>query len=74
MKTRHFKVMEPLATHPGAQLRFRGQWLITAGFQPGQTVQVTNPEPGKLELQVLPVGTADATFQSALAAFQQIGI
>jgi hypothetical protein len=48
---RRFKVMELGASHgrshaSGAELRFRGHWLKRAGFHPGSTLTLTNPEPG----------------------------
>ena len=53
MKTRTFKVMEPLMTGAGAHLRFRGQWLVEAGFTPGMTVQASCLSPGVMELRVV---------------------
>ena len=38
--------------HLATELRFRGQWLRSAGFHAGATVILTNPEAGVLELRV----------------------
>jgi hypothetical protein len=57
---RHFTVMEPMATDRGAHLRFRGNWLVEAGFAPGDRFQLTNPEPGVLQLRrIAPASDTD---------------
>jgi hypothetical protein len=51
-KPRKFKIMEALATHRGAHVRFRGQWLVDAGFHVGARFTLTCPKAGTLILQV----------------------
>ena len=53
-RTRTFKVMEPNMTGHGAELRFRGNWLLHAGFNPGARFTLTNPQPGVIQLRVNP--------------------
>jgi hypothetical protein len=69
MKTRHFKIMEPLFGEGGAHLRFRGQWLCEAGFNPGQQIAVDQPHHGVLLLRVLPPSAAETQRQAALNQF-----
>jgi hypothetical protein len=70
MKTRTFKVMEPMATETGAHLRFRGQWLCEAGFHPGLTFTATPVSPGVLELRV--AATSPAHTADYIAACEQL--
>jgi len=37
-----------------SKLLLAGVWLDRAGFQPGDKVTITNPEPGRLIIEVLP--------------------
>jgi hypothetical protein len=71
--TRKFKVMELLGDSPGAHLRFRGQYLLEAGFHPGASFTMSNPSPGKLVLEVTAPLT-DKDFLIALAPFNKIGL
>jgi len=64
MTARKFRVMSPLATGVGSHLRFRGRWLVEAGFRPGERFTLTCPEPGKLVLQIDGPTDADKDFQA----------
>lgn len=75
MKVRTFKVMEPGFTDRGAHIRFRGNWLVDAGFAPGSIFTLTNPEPGVITLTVSrQEEEARAAFSSALQRFTEAGI
>lgn len=77
---RRFKVMELGCSYgsshvQGAELRFRGHWLKRAGFHPGSTLTLTNPEPGILHLRI--DGPAQLTakdFTAAIEPFARLGI
>ena len=73
MKTRTFKVMEAMATEKGAHLRFRGQWLVEAGFHPGLVFTATPISPGLLELRVAaPVHTHNAAYFAACEQLDRV--
>lgn len=75
MKTRTFKVMEAMATHGGAHLRFRGQWLREAGFHPGAAVTLTSLSPGVIELRVTgPAQLRAQDFNDACAALDRVNV
>src|ERR1035441_3644045 len=75
MKSRTFKVMEPMSTHAGAHLRFRGQWLREAGFHPGAAVILTSPSPGVIELRVAgPAQLRALDFTDACAALDHANL
>jgi len=78
---RKFKVMElGLSSaranhHLASELRFRGQWLHRAGFHPGATVSLTNPEAGVLQLRVINAAQLTAKdFTTAIESFARIGL
>lgn len=72
MKLRTFKVMEAGFADRGAHLRFRGQWLVKAGFPPGAVFHCTNPEPGVLQLSIVNSTGAAGTFAATLAALAKV--
>lgn len=72
MKVRTFKVMEPGFADRGAHIRFRGQWLVKAGFAPGALFHCENPAPGTLTLTIANPTGAAATFADTLAAFNRL--
>jgi len=75
MSPRTFQVMEPLGDSPGAHLRFRGRWILAAGFKPGDTFVLSNPSPGKLVLEVTsPAPMTGEDFLMAVAPFDKIGL
>lgn len=72
---RTFKVMEPLFHGTGAHLRFRGNWLREAGFHPGATFNLTNPEPGMLLLRVNgPAQLTAQDFKTVIERFERMGV
>jgi hypothetical protein len=69
--------MEGGFTQPAgaAELRFRGLWLRQAGFHPGATFSLTNPEPGVLQLRVNgPAQLTTNDFQAVIQNFKNLGI
>jgi hypothetical protein len=73
MKTRTFKVMEAMATENGAHLRFRGQWLVEAGFHPGMTIDAICISPGVMELRVVsPNRIPSEDYTQACAALNRV--
>ena len=74
--TRTFKVMEPMMGLTGSELRFRGTWLKAAGFPPGATVTLTNPEPGVLALRVNPPSAplTNDDFKAAIEPLRRLGL
>ncbi len=73
--TRHFKVMERpgkrTASDGGAELRFRGQWLRAAGFEPGSKV-VAVVRKGYIELAVQAERLPDPAFVAAMAGLSRV--
>jgi hypothetical protein len=74
MKTRKFKVMDSMATHDGAHLRFRGRWVCEAGFHPGMSFTATPVSPGVLELRVAPPASPARTadYLAACASLNRV--
>jgi hypothetical protein len=52
--SRKATVMESAISPGAAELRFRGAWLATLGFRPGDRVRVESPAAGQLVLTVNP--------------------
>jgi len=72
---RKFKVMDGTASVAGAELRFRGQWLKTAGFHPGSIVTMENPEPGVMHLRVSNAPQLTAKdFRAVIERFEKLGL
>jgi hypothetical protein len=62
-----------MSTDRGAHLRFRGQWLVEAGFLPGATVEVNPISPGRMELRVVsPNRAPDPQYLDAIAALTRV--
>ncbi len=65
MIARTFTVMEPLNRERGSYLRFRGNWLQAAGFEPGQKLTLTVMSPGVIELHMVTPERQDAAYSAA---------
>jgi hypothetical protein len=75
MTPRNFKVMENLGDAKGSHLRFRGVYLVEAGFSPGASFTLSNIAPGKLLLEVTsPAPMTGKDFLAAVAPFERIGL
>ena len=75
MRSRTFKVMEPMMGLTGSELRFRGQWLKSAGFHPGAMVRLDVKEPGVIELRVeSPAQLTAKDFTAAIERFEKLQI
>ncbi len=61
------------ASDGGAELRFRGQWLRAAGFEPGSKV-VAVVRKGYIEIAVQAERLPDPAFVVAMGSFERIGL
>lgn len=55
-------------------IRLKGQWLVSAGFTPGEHVKVAVTGPGEIVIRRQPPNCAAEARARALAAFAALGL